>query len=135
MCFHLKIYVLCNSFCVFLLERIDVFWMFLVLPAIKNKTIIKNKTEDRQSVTYSSWARLTKAWKLFKPNKPTRQLRFWEFRILRWFTVIDYTVQSTPQDHIHLIIASFWQMQRLFLQVLFYHYWTHQSNLAAKSLQ
>ena len=51
MCFHLKIYViLFNSFCVFLLEHIDVFLMFLLLPAIKNKTIIQNKTEDRQSV-------------------------------------------------------------------------------------
>ena len=49
--FHLKIYViLFNSFCVFLLEHIDVFLMFLLLPAIKNKTIIQNKTEDRQSV-------------------------------------------------------------------------------------
>ena len=49
MCFHLKIYViLYNSFCVFLLEHIDVFGMFLLLPAIKNKTIIENKTEDRQ---------------------------------------------------------------------------------------
>ena len=49
MCFHLKIYViLFNSFCVFLLEHIDVFGMFLLLPAIKNKTIIENETEDRQ---------------------------------------------------------------------------------------
>ena len=36
--FHLKIYViLFNSIYVFLLEHIDVFWMFLLLPAIKNK--------------------------------------------------------------------------------------------------
>ena len=53
--FHLKIYIiLCNSFCVFLLEQIDVFWMVLLLPAIKNKKIIQNKSEDRQSVTSSS---------------------------------------------------------------------------------
>ena len=81
MCFRLKIYViLFNSFCVFLSEHIDAFWMFLLLPAIKNKTIIQNKTEDRQSGRSSSWARLTNPWKLFKPNKPTRQLSFWEFR-------------------------------------------------------
>ena len=46
MCFHLKIYViLFNTFCVFLLEHIDVFLTFLLLPAIKNKTKIQNKTE------------------------------------------------------------------------------------------
>ena len=95
MCFHLKIYVmLFNSFCVFLLEHIDAFWMFLQLPAIKNNTIIQNKEEDRISVTSSSWARLTNAWKLFKPNKPTRQLSFWEFKILRLFTIIDYIYTS-----------------------------------------
>ena len=44
--------ILLNSFYVFLLEHVfDVFRMFLLLPAIKNKTIIQNKTEDRQSVT------------------------------------------------------------------------------------
>ena len=49
LCFQLKIYVIFfNSFCVFLLEHIDVLGMFLLLPAIKNKTIIGNKTEDRQ---------------------------------------------------------------------------------------
>ena len=32
----------------FWLEHIDVFLMFLLLLAIKNKTIIQNKTEDRQ---------------------------------------------------------------------------------------
>ena len=49
LCFQLKIYVIFfNSFCVFLLEHIDVFGMFLLLPAIKNKTIIENETEDRQ---------------------------------------------------------------------------------------
>ena len=86
-CFHLKIYViLFNSSCVLLLEHITV-------------TIIQKKTEDRQSVTSSSWARLTNPWKLFKPNKPTRQLSFWEFKILRWFTIIDYTLQNTLQDH------------------------------------
>ena len=55
MCFHLKIYlILFNSFCMFWLEHIDVFLMFLLLLAIKNKTIIQNKTEDRQSVTSSN---------------------------------------------------------------------------------
>ena len=40
MCFHLKIYViLSNTFCVFLLGHIDAFWMFLLLPAVKSKTI------------------------------------------------------------------------------------------------
>ena len=54
MCFHLKIYViLFNSFCVFLLEHFDVFLMFLLLPAIKSKTIMQNKTEDKQSVASS----------------------------------------------------------------------------------
>ena len=32
----------------FLLEHIDIIGMFLLLPAIKNKTIIENKTENRQ---------------------------------------------------------------------------------------
>ena len=55
MCFHLKIYIiLFNSFCVFLLEHINVFGMFLLLPAIKNKILIENKTEDWKSVTSSS---------------------------------------------------------------------------------
>ena len=59
MCFYRKIYViLVNSFCVFLLEHIDVFWMFLLLPAIKNKT------KDRKSVTSSNWVRLRNPWKL-----------------------------------------------------------------------
>ena len=59
MCFHRKIYlILVNFFCVFLLEHIDVFWMFLLLPAIKSKA------KDRQSVTSSNWARLTNLWKL-----------------------------------------------------------------------
>ena len=63
MCFHLKIYeILFNSFCVFLLEHIDVFSMLLLLPVIKNKTIIQNKTEDRQSVASSQ---------LSETNKPT----------------------------------------------------------------
>ena len=48
MCFYLKIDVtLFNSLCVFLLEHIDVFGMFLLLPAKNDKTI-ENKTEDRQ---------------------------------------------------------------------------------------
>ena len=81
MCFHLKIYlILFNSFCMFWLEHIDVFLMFLLLLAIKNKTIIQNKTEDRQSVTSSNWARRTNPRQLFKPNKPTRQLSFWEIQ-------------------------------------------------------
>ena len=59
LCFHRKIYlILVNFFCVFLLEHIDVFWMFLLLPAIKSKA------KDRQSVTSSNWARLTNPWKL-----------------------------------------------------------------------
>ena len=100
LCFHLKIYLkLFNSFCVFLLEHIGFFWMFLLLLAITMNTIIQNKREDRQSVTSFSWARLTRPWKLLKPNKPTRQLSFWEFKILRWFTIIDYTLQNTLQDH------------------------------------
>ena len=36
MCFHLKVYViLFDSFCMFLLEHIDVFWMFLLLVGHK----------------------------------------------------------------------------------------------------
>ena len=98
--FHLKIYmILFNYFCVFLLEQIDVFWMVLLLPAIKNKKIIQNKSEDRQSVTSSSWARLTNPWKLFKLNKPTRELNICEVKILRWFNITDYTLQNTLQDH------------------------------------
>ena len=62
------------------------------MPTLKNNTIIQNKREDRQSVTSSSWVRLTNPWKLFKPNKPPRQLRFWEFKILRWFTIINYSI-------------------------------------------
>ena len=31
--------------------------------------------------------------KLSKPNKPARQFSFWEFKILRWFRIIDYTLQ------------------------------------------
>ena len=55
MCFHLKICViLFNSFCVFLLGHIDIVLMFLLLPVTKNKTIIQNKTEGRQSATSSS---------------------------------------------------------------------------------
>ena len=55
MCFHLKVYViLFNSFCVFLLEHIDAFGMFLLLPAIKSKTIIGNKTDDSQSFIFTS---------------------------------------------------------------------------------
>ena len=98
--FHLKIYViLFNYFRVFLLEHIDVFWMFLLLPSINTNTIIQNKIEDRKSVIPSSWARLTNPWKLFRLNKPTRQLSFWEFKILRWFTITDYTLLNTLQDH------------------------------------
>ena len=42
MCFHLKIYVLFfNSIFVFLLEYIDISWMILLLPAIKNRTMTK----------------------------------------------------------------------------------------------
>ena len=86
-----------------LLDHIDVFLMFLLLPVIKNKTIIQNKTEDRKSVTSYNWARLAIPWKLFKPNKPTRQLSSWKFEILRWFNIIDYTLQNTFQDHtLHL---------------------------------
>ena len=33
-----------------------------------------------------------------KPSKPTRQLSFWAFKILMWFTIIDYTVQNTLQN-------------------------------------
>ena len=59
MCFHLKIYViLFKSFCVFLLEHIDVFSMLLLLPNIKNKTILQNKTEDRQLATSSNRVRM-----------------------------------------------------------------------------
>ena len=65
--FHLKIYViLFNSFCVFLLEHIYVFWLFLLLPAIKNKTIIQNKTEDRQSVASSQLSEMTKPMETFQ---------------------------------------------------------------------
>ena len=100
MCFHLKIYViLFNSSCVFLLEHIDVFWIFLLLPTIKNKTIIQNKTEDRQSVTSSSWARLTNPL----------QLSFWEFKILRWFTIIDYTLQNKLQDHTFISLSFYYK--------------------------
>ena len=84
MCFHLKIYViLFNSFSLFLLEHIGVFWMFLLLPAVE-------------------WD-LTNPWKLFKPNELTWQLSFWDLRIWRWFTIIDYTLQNTLQDHMHLL--------------------------------
>ena len=89
MCFHLKVYaILFNSFCVFLLEHVNVFWIFLLLLAIKGTTIIQNKTEDRQSATSSNWARLTNPWKLFKPNKITRQLSFWEFKINNWLSTL-----------------------------------------------
>ena len=109
--FHLKIYaILFNSFCAFLLEQTDVFGMFLLLPTIKKKKkkkIIENKTEDRQSVTSLQLKRdLTNPWKLFKPNKPTTHLSFWEFKILRWFAIIDYTLQNRLQDHT-LHLASF----------------------------
>ena len=108
MCFHLRIFLkLFNSSCVFLLEHIDVFWMFLLLPAIKNKTVIQNKTEDRQSITSSNWVRLTNLYKVFKPSKPTRQLSFWEFKILRWLNILDYTLQNALQDHTSL--ASFFR--------------------------
>ena len=108
MCFHLRIYLkLFNSSCVFLLEHIDVFWMFLLLSAIKNKTIIQNKTEDWHSVTSSNWVRLTNLYKVFKPSKPTRQLSFWEFKILRWLNILDYTLQNALQDHTSL--ASFFR--------------------------
>ena len=39
--------------------------MFLLQPAIKYKTIIQTKTEDRQSVTSSNWTRLTNPRKHF----------------------------------------------------------------------
>ena len=109
MSFHLKIYViLFNSFSMCLLDHIDVFLMFLLLPVIKNKTIIQNKTEDRKSVTSYNWARLAIPWKLFKPNKPTRQLSSWKFEILRWFNITDYTLQNTFQDHT-LHLPHIWQ--------------------------
>ena len=93
--------------CVLLLEHIDVFWMFLLLPVIKNKAIIQNKTENRQLITSSSWSSLTNPWKLFKANKPARQLSFWEFKTLGWFTIIDYTLQNTHQDHILLSLIFY----------------------------
>ena len=66
-CFHLKIYViLFNSFCLFLSEHIDVFWMFL-LPTVKSKTVIQNKKKDRQSVASSQLkvVRLNEAMETF----------------------------------------------------------------------
>ena len=97
MFFHLKIYViLFNSFCVFLLEHTDVFWMFLLLPAIKNKTIIQNKQKiNNPSHPPVEQDYTTNQWKLFKRNKPTRQLSFWEFKIL-----------STLQQKDHLLFIS-----------------------------
>ena len=85
MFFHLEIYViLFNSFCLFLLEHIDVFWMFLLLPATKNKTIIQNKQKiNNQSHPPVERDYITNQWKLFKPNRTTRQLSFCEFKIFR----------------------------------------------------
>ena len=105
MSFHLKIYViLFNSFCVFFMRSTLMFFlMFLLLPAIKNKTIIQTKTEDRKSVTSSNWERLTNPWKFFKPNKPTRQLSFWEFKILKWFYIIYYTLQDHTIHQLHFL--------------------------------
>ena len=75
MCFHLKIYViLFNSFCVFLLEHIDVFSTLLLLPDIKNKTILQNKTEDRQ---------------LDHILQQSENESLWEFKILRQFNIIN----------------------------------------------
>ena len=124
--FHIKVYViLFNSFCVFLLENIDV----LLVLSIKNNTIIQNKTGDRQSITSSSWARLTNPWKLFKSNKPTRQLSFWEFKILRWFTIID-----AYEVGLYVVVLTDVESFSPGTVLLFYHYCTHQSNLTDRTL-
>ena len=58
--------------------------MFLPLPAIKNKTIIQNKQKiNNQSHPPVERDYITNQWKLFKPNRTTRQLSFCEFKIFR----------------------------------------------------
>ena len=132
----------------FLLEHVfDVFRMFLLLPAIKNKTIIQNKTEDRQSVTSFNWARQQTHRNVSNQiNLPDSSVsgnsKFWGGLTL---LIIHLTYTSRPYISLasffirlptsYAHIKLFWQMQKVFHQVLFYHYCTHQSSLAAKSLQ
>ena len=123
-------------------------WKQCVLPVITTMALLPNKTENTQSVKPFNWARLTNQWKFFRSNKPTRQLiSSWEFKISRSFNIIDYTLQNTLQD-IHFISFAFYKCKgaylicayipsyferckKLFLSS-FYHYWTHQLNLAAR---
>ena len=42
------------------------------------------------------------------------QLSFWEFKILRWFTIIDYTLQNKLQDRT-LHLASFFTTKDAYL--------------------
>ena len=96
---NLRSYVILFNF---LCVLVRAYWCFFnVFTAVghKNRAMTQNKTEDKQSVTSSNWPRLTNPWKLFKPNKHTTELSFREFKILRWFTIIDYTLRNTLQDH------------------------------------
>ena len=61
-------------------------------------------------MTSSNWARLTNSLKLFKPNKPASQLSFSGFKILRWFKIIDYTLQyNLYLKIIHFISPTFYK--------------------------
>ena len=150
MCFHLKIYViLFNSFCVFLLEHIDIFWMLLLLLATENNTIMQNEKEDRESVTSSSWVRLANPWKLFKQTYKTAQflgIQYFEMVYYYWLYTSKYTSWScislalffkkdAYQVCLYIVILKDAQSFPLGTVLLFYHYCTHQSNLVGRSLQ
>ena len=86
-----KMYVIKSDFfCVFLLEHLDVFLMFILLPAMLDMffssqelpILWPNKAGDGHCIPSSHRVRITNQWNSFKPNKPKRQLIYWEVKSL-----------------------------------------------------
>ena len=90
-----NLWILFVSFCVFLLEHFDVFecfyysfscmiWYFVKI-FLHFYEQIKHKVGNR---FYPPITKITKPWKLFKPNKVKGLLNFWEVKVFGWFTHI-----------------------------------------------